>query len=405
MAFNEPDMRPRWQQTSSFSSLPRTEKLIQPRPNFAGRTSFVQSLDKPLPPIPRRTSRSSNVSPQESLLDAYSLTSRTGPTLPAAIYLQPVVASSSTSRLLPRRPSLCRKANHSSICVREPSRNDGEVDAPSYQGPHCTQEATPRTLKLGKVMMHARDFARESKIFGRWPLKGGVQEISPVSSDFPGLQDQKEVEVSPVNDFFESKNSSRKLAPPPLFFEENSRPQSHFSHNSEDYEDGKQSLKGSVFQHFRRPLSPTRAIAFAGEHSTPKRKRPLFSPLLSPRFLNKRSRPNIKAKHGWGKKSFPWVKQGMTMPTTSQDAVLLPNSERSPSGPDTPHPTNALHMIGSKAVQKVQMRMASLKLAMRKARTEVKRSTADKRRSELRKKITILGEADQNPDGSHNHWM
>ncbi|KAI9758681.1 MAG: hypothetical protein M4579_002929 [Chaenotheca gracillima] len=228
-------------------------------------------------------------------------------------------------------------------------------------------------------------------------------------------------EVSPVNEYFTSKDM--KLVPPPLDFHKDSfveRPMSHFSMSSDDDEENGGSLRGSVFHWIRSSTVPPQDSRTVEKQPPAKRKRPLFSPKLSPRLINKKLRANNAAVYPeqkgtssyqfitlpcWKRTEKKGSASGKGKSKARPNAVIVPTSERRPSGPDTPHPTNALHMVGSRAAHKMQRGMVSLKQAMTKAKRNMRRSAAERRRSDLRRNIKIIGEADQYPDGRVNQWM
>lgn len=181
---------------------------------------------------------------------------------------------------------------------------------------------------------------------------------------------------------------------------------SHFSIDSEDKE-ARATTRDSFFSYLSRLSSPRRLDGVKSTSATAPRRSRSSTAETSPHPTD----PAMGRKKGravWSPIPFAAVlRSGQAL---VRGKVILPNNARRPSGPDTPHPARYAvdwpsRSPTGRALASVQRGALELRNGLDKARRKVAATGAERKHIELKKKIRLIGPADQFPDGRVSEWI
>ncbi|KAI9828730.1 MAG: hypothetical protein M1832_001835 [Thelocarpon impressellum] len=367
---------------TSATSLDGLENAMTPFRSFVASTPSLASLDKPLPPVPAMSSRTSSVYSDDNLVESSSSSSQDEWAPPDQLYARPLQASSRPSRL-PAARHLSEQTGVSRWSTRDLPRPTA-VDQ-TWAASARRETRMPASLAIAREQRPRID---QRSMCGPPAAGSMATAIRSRETSHHGPQ------AEPLD---------HRMLPPPLTFRRSvsaDRPLSHFSMDSDDEVDEEAAPRGSLLSHLVLPLSrrSSRRPSDGSVGPTPEpetSQRCLFSPPVS----SKRPRLDAARKEKRGmQQHFASMylrrsKQGAATSPIPQGATILTSSARKPYGPDTPHPskrtpTEPLVSPSHRAVFAVRRGAAQFKLAMQRAT----RSRAERRREEVRQKIRLVEE-------------
>lgn len=423
--------------------------------------------DKPLPPVPRKAS-SVYSSQQDDLVDSYFGLGPKDELLPAKIYLQPVTYSSSTPQIPLGDPSKLSAYQQLLQPLSAPLRLENQPaptlrPKPAKEQPrehiNPTRTPTKETILAGTI-------AQETRVFGHMAVKRqfDLQRAEPPARlrTPPGfkafLYDANYKQYPKPITERGTDVVDQSLVPPPLTLrkshESDEVESSHFSISSSDSddEDLHTGIRDSVRAYARKALHLPKSSPEEKETkrvmSVASAKYPFMDPTSSSRrasrFGSISSERRASLQQGLSNMydRVAKISTWSPIPTTNKKRATIPREARSPAIPITPY-----QQLGTKAWEPAPKSPKSPKHKPPKGKTpfailstsrrvvkgpdtpyphtaaseqrsgkgpalqdllnkpKLRRTASEKRRDNLKKKIVVVGAADQYPDGRVNQWM
>ena len=363
--------------------------------NSINSTKPFSPLDKALPDLPQLSSRCSSVySVDTPLAELPTEKSPAAGELFHPLYQQATGDDSSSSQL-PAEASIQvdkpAAASTVSLCGERSLYNQ---DSPGKSSPRSVDQPAQlaRTVTIRVLRAPTKKAVRPSSTIVRTPSTHSQTASWPAPTD-------------------RYSNYDFKLLPPPSRLSQSERPVSRFSLNSDD-EDGSEPGKSRTSS-FLSQLS-RRCSSWDAENNpirradpTSRKRRPIWSPLFSPKTTHKRGRLEAgKGKlssvcHRFTNAYRRRARMGAASSPVGADAVLLSNSARSCAGPSTPFPMRQVsHRLPSpttpkqRAVATLQEGVSTLRFAIGKARVKCIPTPTERRKQRTKKAIRVLVEED-----------
>ncbi|KAI9873830.1 MAG: hypothetical protein M1830_010550 [Pleopsidium flavum] len=463
-----PSRRPALRNEESSSSLIGLEKVMPTAvPSFRTFQRSLPKLtnkDKPLPPVPRKPS-SVYSSQHDDLIDSYFGLGPKDEVLPSEIYLQPVTYSSSTPQIALGDPSKLSAYQQLQQPLSAPLRleNHPAPTPPLKPAKEQSRDHIIPTQTPPNESLLPETIAQKTRLFDHIAVKRQFDlqraEPPPRLQTPPGfkafLYDAEYKQYPRPATERSTDLVDQSLVPPPLSLRKSQQSDevesSHFSISSSDSDDEglHTGIRDSVRAYARKALHLHKSSAEEKETkrvmSVASAKYPFMDPTSSSRRQSKFGSISTERRAS--------IQQGITnmydkistwspIPTTNKKRATIPREARSPAIPITPYqqlgrkawepapksPKSPKHkspkaknpyaILGTSrravkepdtpyphtAVPEQQDGKGSA-LQDRTNKPKFRRTASEKRRDDLKKKIVVVGAADQYPDGRVNHWM
>ena len=383
--------------------------MAAPRSAAADAVS-LSYVRRPLPALPRPSSRSSSIYSEVPSPEKPTRKQRPSDTdLPEQIYLQPTRFYSSASNLPVQKLIFYEQQQGSTSSSLAKSRP--MADAAVVAGPEGR-------IKKRKELVYTVPAIQNASSPGSGAYRQGIQgdsgrahgpRVTPraytrqpsAPSGVAILQRQ------PSSETQERRGGASPTMPSPRRDSQGLRPISRFSMDSDERGGFRSSARNSLLSYLSKLSShkrPRRELisSGAGKRSSE------TTTSTTQATENRPATSQGKSRAAWSRLSLASLLQpGQGLVGGSS---IVPHRAKRQSAPHTPQHSQAITSPSSqspinRAITSMQRGATELKSGMTKARTKVTTSRAERRRAALKAKIRVVGVADQYPDGRVNWWI